>query len=250
MRVPPHAEPFTAKRGPSGVLLCHGFTGSPAALHPWAIHLAEDGLSVSVPRLPGHGTRWQDLARTEWDDWYTAAERALLRLREHCSTVAVGGLSAGGALALRLAQRHTDLVQGIVLVNPAVTSARRTLRLLPLLHRLRPTVPGIGNDIAKPGADEGCYDQTPLAALNSLTHGWRRVVSALPKVTQPLLMFRSVHDHVVDGTSTRTIRSGVSSADVDERVLVSSYHVATLDYDAPTIFRATVEFAHQHASRP
>jgi carboxylesterase len=38
------------------------------------------------------------------------------------------------------------------------------------------------------------------------------------------------------------VLSGVSSADKREVVLNDSYHVATLDHDAPLIFAETVEF--------
>ena len=60
----PGAEPFDHAGGPVGVLLCHGFTGTPQTLRGWADYLAGQGLTVSLPRLPGHGTTRQDLART------------------------------------------------------------------------------------------------------------------------------------------------------------------------------------------
>ena len=55
----------------TGVAICHGFTGSPLSVLPWAEHLAAQGFAVSVPLLPGHGTDWRDLARHRWQDWYT-----------------------------------------------------------------------------------------------------------------------------------------------------------------------------------
>ncbi|MBV9092982.1 MAG: alpha/beta fold hydrolase, partial [Streptosporangiaceae bacterium] len=100
----PGAEPFDADGGPVGVLLCHGFTGSPQTLRPWAEYLAEAGLTVSLPRLPGHGTSWQDLARTTWREWYAEAEAAFGTLTARCEQVFVFGLSLGGCLALRLAE--------------------------------------------------------------------------------------------------------------------------------------------------
>ncbi|NED80030.1 alpha/beta fold hydrolase, partial [Streptomyces sp. SID11233] len=69
---------------------------------------------------PGHGTRWQDLQVTGWEDWYAEVDRAFAELRERCATVFVAGLSMGGALALRLAERRGDAVAGLVLVNPAL----------------------------------------------------------------------------------------------------------------------------------
>ena len=64
---PPTAEPFFAAADPDaptagavGVLLVHGFTGSPASMRPWGEYLAGQGYAVAVPRLPGHGTTWQE----------------------------------------------------------------------------------------------------------------------------------------------------------------------------------------------
>ena len=119
MPVLPGAEPYRHDGGEVGVLLCHGFTGSPQSLRPWAEYLAERGLTVSLPLLPGHGTRWEDMQLTGWQDWYAEVDRELRALRERCSQVFVCGLSMGGALALRLAAKHGDAVSGIVVVNPA-----------------------------------------------------------------------------------------------------------------------------------
>ncbi|NEE01802.1 alpha/beta hydrolase [Phytoactinopolyspora halotolerans] len=242
MHAPSAAAPFFRDGGPTGVLLCHGFTGSPASMRPWAEQLAAAGHTVHVPLLPGHGTSWREMNLTRWPDWFAAVENALLRLDERCDSVVVAGLSMGGGLALRLAQVHPSAVSALVLVNPSVASADRRLRALPLLQYVVPSLAGLGNDIAKPGQDEHAYPRTPLRALHSLTHLWKVVVRDLPAVTQPLLMFRSATDHVVDGSGAPLIIDGVSSADVTEVVLHRSYHVATLDYDADTIFTRSAEF--------
>jgi carboxylesterase len=55
-------------------------------------------------------------------------------------------------------------------------------------------------------------------------------------VTAPLLVFRSAEDHVVEPASTALLLARASSTDVTEVVLEDSYHVATLDNDAPRIF--------------
>lgn len=236
------AQPFRSRAGRTGVLLCHGFTGSPVSMRPWADHLAAAGLSVELPRLPGHGTSWQELNRTHWTDWYAAVERALFALAEDCDTIVVAGLSMGGCLSLRLAQQHPELVRGLVLVNPAVAQSDPRLLALPVLRFLRPSVKGISNDIAKPGQDEGAYERTPLHALHSQLAMWRQVRADLASVTQPILLLHSAVDHVVDDTSVRVITEGVASDDVTVVALPDSYHVATLDHDAPTIFARSVEF--------
>jgi len=240
--VQPHVSPFSADGGRVGVLLSHGFTGSPASMRPWGEFLAGHGLTVRVPRLPGHGTTWQEMNRTGWQDWYAAAEAALDELLDRCERVVVGGLSMGGCLALRLAQQRGRDVASVMLVNPAVASENRQLRAVPVLKWLVASRPGIGNDIKKPGVDEHCYPRVPLKALHSMMQMWRQTCEDLPKVTQPLLMFRSAEDHVVEPLSARLIAQRVSSRDLDEHVLEDSYHVATLDNDAPAIFDESLKF--------
>ena len=242
-RVDPFAAPYAG--GPDDgppVLVLHGFSGSPRSMRPWAEHLAGHGFRVDLPRLPGHGTSWRELNLTGWQDWYAAAERALLRLAEATGRpVGVGGLSMGGALALRLAQVHPDLVHGLVLVNPVVSIADPRIRVLRLIRLLTPSLGGIAGDVAKPGADEGGYDRTPLHALHSQTHLWAMVREDLPRVRTPLLVYRSRQDHVADPSSVTLIRDVVASADRTFVVLERSYHVATLDHEARVIFEGSVE---------
>ena len=224
-----------------GVLLSHGFTGSPASIRPWAEHLAEQGYAVRVPLLPGHGTTWQEMNRTGWADWSTAIEATYADLAARCDAVVVGGLSMGGTLALWLASRHPEIA-GVVVVNPAVTSTNKQLLALPLLKHVVPSMPGLANDVKKPGVVEHGYDRTPLRALASLVDAWKRLRPDLPAITAPLLMFRSAEDHVVDPSSARMILQRVSSRDARELLLPDSYHVATLDNDAPTIFAESATF--------
>jgi carboxylesterase len=238
----PHAQPYEAVGGPTGVLLLHGFTGSPSSLRPWAEHLHEAGFTVSVPRLPGHGTTWQELNATPWTNWYDEAERGFASLRSRCDTVFVAGLSMGGCLALRLAEEHGDHVAGLLLVNPAVASADRRLVATPILKRLVASAKGITSDIRRPGVLEDGYDRVPLRALDSMRAMWRLTVEQLPTVTSPLLLFRSAVDHVVDPLSAQLITQRVSSRDVTERILDDSFHVATLDNDAQLIFTESAMF--------
>ena len=75
-----------------------------------------------------------------------------------------------------------------------------------------------------------------------MMQAWKPLRAALPKVTCPVLFFRSAEDHVVDPSSGRIILGSISSRDAQERILENSYHVATLDNDAPAIFEESVEF--------
>lgn len=248
MPVAAHAETFYSEGTPDasgrrvGVLLSHGFTGSPASIVPWGKYLAEQGFAVSVPLLPGHGTSWQEMTGTRYADYYAAVEKEFDELKARTDVVVVGGLSMGGCLTLNLAERRAGEIAGVVLVNPAVASTNKQLLLLPVMKHLVPAFPAIGNDIKKQGVDEHAYPKTPLKPLASMLAEWKQIRADLAKIDVPVLLFRSAEDHVVDPSSARIILEGISSTDKVERVLTESFHVATLDNDAPQIFAESADF--------
>jgi carboxylesterase len=244
----PLAEPLSVAARPDltggrriGVLLSHGFTGQPASIKPWGEHLAERGYAVEVPRLPGHGTTWQEMNTTTWADWYGEITRAYQKLSAENDVVVAGGLSMGAALVLRLAEDHPDGLAGIVVVNPAIATKRKDVLALPLLKWLVPSFPGIANDIKKPGVEEYGYTRTPLKAAHSMMQAWRTVVADLGRITAPMLYLRSTEDHVVDESTQPVILERVSG-EVTMSRLANSYHVATLDHDAEQIFSESADF--------
>src|SRR5258708_7347576 len=161
MSVLPGAEPYSHQGGPTGVLLCHGFPGAPQSRRPWADYLADADLTVSLPRLPGHGTTWQEMNRTRWEDWYAEVDRAFGELHATTEEVFVMGLSMGACLALRLAELQGKAITGLVLVNPSITAATKPFLLSPAIKLLVPSLKAVGNDIKKDGATELAYDRTP-----------------------------------------------------------------------------------------
>jgi len=247
MPVMPGAEPFTHMGGSTGVLLCHGFTGSPQSLRPWAEYLAEAGLSVSLPRLPGHGTVWQDMARTRWEDWFAEVSRAFDELRPHANEIFVMGLSMGGCLALRLAESRGSAVSGLVLVNPSVTADTKLFLLAPVLKLVVPSLKGIASDIKKEGVSEVGYDRVPVKAAASLPGLWKATQAQLGDVTQPVLVFRSTVDHVVGPASLKVLRAALPAEHLEVRECPDSYHVATLDNDAQDIFAGSLGFVRAHS---
>lgn len=251
MPVMPGAEPFFHSGNSTGVLLCHGFTGTPATLRPWADFLAAAGLTVSLPRLPGHGTTWQEMAGTRWEDWYAEIDRVFEELRGQASEVFVMGISLGACLALRLAEMRRDAVAGLVIVNPSITADTKLFLLAPALKFVLPSLKGIGSDIKKEGAHELAYDRVPVRAASTLPQLWRLTKQRLGDVTQPVLAYHSTDDHVVGPASMAILRAALPAGQMTVRECGNSYHVATLDNDADVIFAGSLEFvrAHSHAGR-
>jgi carboxylesterase len=238
----PGAEPFAATGGPEGALVLHGFTGSPFSMRGIAEKLADAGLTVDLPLLPGHGTSVEDMLETGWADWSGAAEDAYADLAARCSRVAVVGLSMGGTLACWLAEQHPEIA-GLVLVNPAVEPLVDELRagLQELLDSGTEVAPGIGSDIAKPDTLELSYDGTPVGPALSLFAAVDGVSSSLGDIRCPVLLLSSREDHVVPPSAGDLLVASVGGP--CERVwLERSYHVATLDYDRDEVEERTATF--------
>jgi len=247
MPVMPGAEAFAHDGGRTGVLLCHGFTGSPQSLRPWAEYLAAAGLSVSLPRLPGHGTTWQEMARTRWEDWYAEVDRAFDVLQARCDEMFVMGLSMGGCLALRLAEVRGDAIRGLVLVNPSITADTKLFLLAPALKLVVPSLKGIASDIKSSESAEVGYDRVPVKAAATLPALWRITQQHLGELRQPVLAFRSTTDHVVGPASMKLLAGSLPPGQLEVRELANSYHVATLDNDADAIFSGSLEFVRLHS---
>jgi carboxylesterase len=237
------AEPFAASNGAEGVLVLHGFTGTPNSLRPLAEVFANDGFSVDLPLLPGHGTSPADLATCGFVDWTEAAESAYSALAARCDHIVVVGLSMGGTLACWLGERHRDIA-GIVLINPLaeppVPEFIATMRAA--LGSGVDELPSIGSDIAKPGVEGGGYSATPIAPLLSLFEGVAGVAERLDDIVSPVLLLSSRIDHVVPVASGDLVEHSVSGP-VERVFLEHSFHVATLDNDAEEIEERAVAFA-------
>ncbi len=225
------------------MLVLHGFTGNPQSMRPLAEALAGAGFTVDLPLLPGHGTSIEDLKPTRWEDWTAAAEAAYQALASRCDDVVVTGLSVGGALSCWLAEHHPEL-PGIAVINPMIDPPPAEIRELgrTMLDEGVDVMDGVGSDIAKEGAVEAAYPQLPIAPALSLAEGLDGVLSGLHGIRCPTLLLSSRVDHVVDPASGDVLERSVSGP-VERVYLERSYHVATLDWDAPLVEKKVVEFA-------
>ncbi|WP_334170503.1 alpha/beta hydrolase [Sinomonas sp.] len=232
-----------------GVAICHGFSGAPSSVLPWAQGLAAHGFDVEVPLLPGHGTTWRDLESRRWREWAECFEEACARVAARNDLLFVAGLSMGGALALRTATRLD--VAGIAVVNPGLGFYDWRVRYLGAIRLVRRTTAPIDEPAAPdPVGDEGDYSVTPLAAVHELRLLFREVERSLRRVTAPLIAFKSDVDPVVPPSSIRHILRKVASRELDFVPLHASPHVATRDVEAPLIVARTAEFFARCASGP
>ncbi len=230
-----------------GILLVHGFTGSPSSMRPWAEFFAARGYSVRVPRLPGHATQWSDLNRVQWQEWPARVEEELEELHKSCDHVFIFGLSMGGGTTLHVAARHGDQIAGIVLVNPMIHMPGLQPKLLPIISKFRTHLAAVGNDIKRPKVSEYAYDALPLKGLAQLAKMLKITRSTLGLVKAPMLLFHSTEDHVLPVSNTEIIMAETGSEYKQRVELVNSYHVATLDYDCDVIFENSLIFVQERS---
>jgi len=256
----PGAEPWSSngsgERARIGLLLAHGFTGSPASLRPLAELLAQRGFAVELVRLPGHGTHFRDMMSTRYEDWRGEVSDGLTRLAARTEKVIALGLSMGGTLVLDLASQEPTRVAGVVVINTPVLDRKGILvKLAPLLEHVLPLVPASAagltrNDIAKPGMNELGYGWVPAKSGNSLVREFPRIRQQLPNLRCPVLVAYSRADHSVPPENSQAILRALRSKDVTELPLERSYHVATLDYDLELIEERVTAFADRVAAKP
>jgi carboxylesterase len=237
------AEPYSATGDRRGALVLHGFTGCPQSMRLLGEAFAKAGFTVEVPRLPGHGTTVEDMATTDFGDWSAAADAAYRDLAARTDSVVVAGLSMGGTLTLWLAARHPE-IKGIILVNPAVEAddfGPFVDGANAILAAGQTFLPGVAGDIADPNSKELGYDKAPAAALISLVDAMRDLKPQLASMTMPVLLMRSAQDHIIPPGSADLVRTS-HGGKVEFVALERSFHVATIDYDAPEINNRAVAF--------
>lgn len=232
------AEPFQVEGGRTGILVSHGFTGTVQSMRPLGEAFADQGFTVTVPRLKGHGTHHEEMEETTYHDWITSIEEAFGWLRERCDSIFMAGLSMGGTLALHMAQKHPE-IKAISLINAAVD-----VPAMAVVHDMQDVrfMDAIGSDIKKEGITELAYEKTPVASIKQLLAFMDEVHNDLPKITCPALIFVSPEDHVVPPENSQMIFSRISSTEKRIIEMPDSYHVATLDNDQQRIIEETMAF--------
>lgn len=237
------AEPFYFEGGKTGILVIHGFTGSTQSMRPLGEAYADAGYTVCGPRLKGHGTHYEDMEQSTYQEWIASVEEGYEWLKERCEEVFVTGLSMGGTLTLYMAQKYKD-IKGIVPINAAIDIPDMSAMEGATEPRF---LDAIGSDIQAEGVQELAYEKTPVRSIGEITALMRTVKAHLSEVTSDALIFVSKVDHVVPPDNSREIFQKISSLKKEIIELDNSYHVATLDHDQSVIIEQTLAFVRRRA---
>ncbi len=250
-----------------GVLLLHGFTGSPAEMRPLGEFLSLQGHASKAPLLPKHGGMPHDLKGARWEDWANEAKRALDALSRDYKDVYVAGLSMGGLLALHLAamQTHASIRGIVIMAAPAAINDSRA-KLVKVARFFVPYYyPLKGADFSDPGfraglqkrmGDGGQVDfddprvqkeiakgvKIPVSAIHELLELNAVVMGQLAQVKVPALLFQGKHDEVVSPNSAEAIFGGLGSPEKRVVWLENSGHVLPHEPDHARMFQEIEQF--------
>ena len=126
------AEPVFFK-GNSGraVLLIHGFRSTPQSLKYLGRKLNQNGYTVYIPLLPGHGVNYDYFAKSRFYHYYKITYKKALEIRNRHQNFYIIGLSMGGALTLKLLEELLEqlLPDAAVIISDPVFLNKIFLKL-------------------------------------------------------------------------------------------------------------------------
>jgi carboxylesterase len=234
------AEPFFYRGDSHGVLLPHGFTGSPSEMRLLGEFLHRQGYTVYGPRLPGHGTHHHDMEKTDWRQWYGAVEDGYHILKGICKDVSVVGLSMGGILALLLASEYP--VKRVVSLSAPIYIADQRLKWLNVYRMFHRYAPKRRRRLDVSPEYYVGYDRTPLRSLSSLLELIQNVKHRLAQLQTPLLVVQSRAEHTVRPESADYIYQHAGSREKELFWLQKSGHIVTLDAEKEIVFKKVAAF--------
>lgn len=194
-----------------GVLLIHGYMAAPEEMKFFARFLHSNGFTVHVPRLKGHGTSPDDLARIRYEQWIESVEEAYVALRHSCTKRFIGGFSTGAGLALEMATRVEDY-EAVFAVAPPMRLQDLSAHFVPAVNVWNSMIRRIHlNAMARefivnhPENPHINYLRNPIAGIYQLGKLMEQVAAKLEKIEKPVLVVQSRNDPVVNPAGTEKL---------------------------------------------
>lgn len=244
----PRIQPFQLGGGDDGVLLLHGFTGTPHEMRYLGERLAERGFLVRGARLTGHGLDPEALARGTAGAWIDDVRRELAAL-DGARRVFVAGLSMGALLAILIAAERPERIAAVALLAPALRfrlsvriylGAFRSERARRLVRFVKKGGSAVWDAAARAG--NPTIERVPTSGAPELAEVVRRAEAALARVRAPALVVYSVRDPTVSPESAFEIERRIGSRPVRMVRLTDSFHVVTIDRDRDRVAGEVADF--------
>lgn len=235
-----NAKEFYFPGNKTGILLIHGFTGSPSEMRYLGDYLKDKNFTVRGVLLKGHGTSPREMRKTNHRDWIKSAEEGYQELAEKCDEIFVVGFSMGGAIALHLAQKYN--IKGIVSLSTPIKILNRqyfigaTVKYLGYIIGVAPKI------VKQKDPFIISYDKTPIKCIFSLIQLINIVKSDLHKIEKPILIMQSYGDGTVHPSSANFIYKRIASTDKSIIFLHNSGHVITCGCEKDQVFEEVHNF--------
>jgi carboxylesterase len=241
---PGDLEPFKLGSGDRGVLLIHGFCGTPPEVRGLGEHLAANGFRVHGALLVGCGTTPEDLLATSWNDWIDSAQAQLDELKRECGQVFVAGQSMGGTLSLILGARNPDVV-AIATMAALVNLGRWTEFQLFLGRRIlkwhypdRDKVDLWDKDAVR---QLRSYNRRAMKSHIDLIHLYRAAMRQAHDIDVPALVLHGNRDATVAPANAQLIAEAIGPT-ATLRYFERSGHAMTVDVDHEEIYNLITDF--------
>jgi esterase/lipase/1-acyl-sn-glycerol-3-phosphate acyltransferase len=231
-----------------GILVIHGYMAAPLEVAGLVEDLAARGYWVYAPRLQGHGTAPEDLARRRFADWVTSVDEGYALLANSCTAVVAGGFSTGAGLALDLASRAVPLA-GVFAVCPPFSLQEFASRLAPAVDIWNKLLDRVHLGAAKkvfvenrPENPQINYHRNPIRGVRELSRLMDGLEDRLAAVRIPSLVVQSLGDPVVDYKGTWRLFNRLGAADREFVLLHFQRHGILLGPGAERVYRTIADF--------
>ncbi len=220
------AEPIFLKSNlDRTVLLIHGFRSTPQSMKYLSKKLNQKGYTVIVPLLPGHGTNYEDFAKTRFYHWYEKVYKEALECRNKQKKFYIIGLSMGGAITLKLLEELPDhlLPDAAVLISTPVFLNKISSSLI-YVYDIKLFFTGLIKIFAKripyPVPSKQEFEIVPEltyqgfhipACIHSLQQALRIIDRNLSRVKTPVLLLQARGDKIVPDVNLDYIYKHISS---------------------------------------
>jgi alpha-beta hydrolase superfamily lysophospholipase len=112
---------LTPKKSEHVYVLIHGLYGDELQFRSLAIYLHSRGQNVIHFVLPGHGADWKRAPSIQSSEWISELGKMLKLARPLGDKLIVFGQSTGGLLALLAGINDNNKIDGLILMEPAIT---------------------------------------------------------------------------------------------------------------------------------
>jgi carboxylesterase len=197
----------------TAVLMIHGFPSTPSVYDYSANRFFEQGYDSYAYLLPGFGTDPDDFKKTYFTQWFNFICRKYENLQEQYENVSIVGISMGGALTLKLAEKYSDTnkeplaaisISAPVIYNSLIKDRKITkfsfyfARIICLFKKYFNTSINNKDEDGQDGEDRWLgYSGLYLPQSISLIHAEKTIRKNLNKITCPLFSIHNVTDLTV-----------------------------------------------------